>query len=47
MIEWFGLLQPTSLHINMKNYIRCTEFVNVNIAVNLHSYKEKFYIGVH
>ena len=35
----------------MKNYknIACTDFVNVNIAVNLHSYEKKleFYTRVH
>ena len=39
-VECFGLFQPASLHINMKNYIVCTDFLNVNIALNLHSYKE-------
>ena len=28
----------------MKIYIGCTDLVNVNTAVNLDSYKEKFYI---
>ena len=31
------------LQINMKNYknIACTDFVNLNIALILHSYEEK------
>ena len=30
------------LYVNMKNYtnIACTDFKNVNIALNLHSYEE-------
>ena len=40
-VECFGLFWITSLYTNMKNCenIACTNFVNVNIALNnLHSY---------
>ena len=41
-VKCFGFLKTTSLYTNMKNYknIACTFFVNVNIALNLNSYKE-------
>ena len=41
-IEHFDLFWTTLLYIDMKNYknIACTDFVNVNIALNLHSYEE-------
>ena len=41
-VECFGLFYTMLLYINMKNYknIAYTDFVNVNIALNLHSYKE-------
>ena len=40
-VECFGLFS-TLLYINLKNNtnIACTDFVNVNIALNLFSYKE-------
>ena len=41
-VECFGLFETTLLYVNMKSYknIACTDFVNVNIALNLHSYEE-------
>ena len=41
-VEHFDLFWTTLLYINMKNYknIACIDFVNVNIALNLHSYEE-------
>ena len=44
LVECFGLFQTTLLYINMKDYknIACTDFVNVNIDLNLHSYKENY-----
>ena len=44
IVECFGLKRPfenTLLYVNMKNKnIACTDFVIVNIALNLHSYEE-------
>ena len=44
IVERFGLKRPfenTLLYVNMKNKnIACTDFVIVNIALNLHSYEE-------
>ena len=49
LIECFGLF--TLLYTSMKNYknIASTHFVNVNIALNLHSCEKKlqFYTRVH
>ena len=41
-LECFGLFETTLLYVNMKTYknIACTDFVNVNIALNLHTYGE-------
>ena len=41
-VECFGLFETTLLYVNMKSYknIAFTDFVNVNIALNLHSYGE-------
>ena len=43
-VECFGLFYSMSLYINMKNdkNIACTDFVNVNIALNLHSYEDNY-----
>ena len=40
-VKSFGVLQTASLHINMKNCkkIAYTDFVKVDIALNLHSYE--------
>ena len=38
----FWVVLNTSLYVNMKKYknIACTDFVNVSIALKLHSYEE-------
>ena len=40
--KYFGFFLTTLLYMNMKNYknIACTDFENVNVALNLHSSKE-------
>ena len=42
--ECSGLFQTTSVYINMKNYksIACTDFMNVNKALNLYPYEENY-----
>ena len=42
-VECFGLFYTTWIYINIKNYknIACTNFVNVNMALSLHSYEEE------
>ena len=41
-VECFGLFETMLLYINKKNYnnIAFTNFLNVNLGINLHSYEE-------
>ena len=41
IIRYSGLFSATLLYIDMKNYkkIACTDFVNVNLAINIFSYE--------
>ena len=41
-VHCFGLFKTMLLYINKKNYknIACIDFVNIDIALNLHSYEE-------